>query len=57
MERAADETSRRLGALYLRFHAAEDGDTAAVRHTVLRRPYFLDRRPGNDQPDGSQDDY
>jgi hypothetical protein len=57
MERAADETSRRLGALYLRFHAGEDTDAAAVRRTAVRRPYFLDRRPSSDQPEGSQEDY
>ncbi len=57
MERAAEESSRRLGSWMLRFHAAEDGETAAVRRTAVRRPYFLDRRPSSDQSDGSQEDY
>ena len=60
MERAADEASRRLGALQLRFHTAEDSDTATAAHAApraaVRRPYFLDRRPFGDQPGSSEED-
>lgn len=56
MERAANEASRRLGALQLRFHPAEDRDTVTVTRAAVRRPYFLDRRPSSDQSGSSQED-